>query len=309
MSTQASNKLVVVGSVAVDWVITPKAEREHSVGGAAVFFSMAAAPLAQVQLVGIIGHDFPASAISDLEGAGVELDGLERSEGLTFRWKGRYHENMNSRDTLETHLNVFEDFSPKLPDSYRESDFLFLANIQPSLQLDVLGQMARRPRLVGLDTMNLWIDIAHDKLLEVLGKVDVLAINEEEALQLTAETNLVRAARKIRELGPTTLVIKRGEYGALCFGPGDALFAAPALPLEDVVDPTGAGDCFAGGFMGHLARTGEITPDNVRRAVIWGSTMASYCVQGFSYDRLRRLSRADIEGRYQQFVDLTRFAS
>lgn len=307
MSTQSPTKLVVVGSVAVDWVITPTAERQESVGGAAVFFSMAAAPLAQVQLVGVIGNDFPAAAIADLEHAGVDLDGLERRDGLTFRWKGRYHENMNSRDTLETHLNVFEDFSPKLPASYRDSDFLFLANIQPSLQLDVLEQMDKRPRLVGLDTMNLWIDIAHDKLLEVLARVDVLAINQEEALQLTAETNLVRAARKIRELGPKTLVIKRGEYGALCFGPGDGVFATPALPLEDVVDPTGAGDSFAGGFMGHLARTGEVTGENVRKAIIWGSTMASYCVQGFSYDRLRGLSREDVEGRYRSFVELTRF--
>lgn len=307
MSTQATKKLVVVGSVAVDWVITPTAERKQSVGGAAVFFSMAAAPFTRVQLVGVIGNDFPKAALGDLEAAGVDLEGLERSDGLTFRWKGRYHEDMNSRDTLETHLNAFEDFSPKLPPSYRESEFLFLANIQPSLQLDVLEQMDRRPRLVGLDTMNLWIDIAHDKLIEVLSRVDVLAINQEEALQLTAETNLVRAAAKIRALGPKTLVIKRGEYGALCFGPDDSLFAAPALPLEDVVDPTGAGDSFAGGFMGHLARTGELTGDNVRQAVIWGSTMASYCVQGFSYDQLRGLSRDDIDGRYQRFVGLTRF--
>ena len=305
MSSQT--QLVVVGSVAVDWVITPAAERQESVGGAAVFFSMAAAPKAKVGLVGVIGHDFPASAISDLEGAGVDLGGLERSEGLTFRWKGRYHENMNSRDTLETHLNVFESFSPKLPESYRESDFLFLANIQPSLQLDVLEQMASRPKLVGLDTMNLWIDIAHDKLLEVVARVDVLAVNEEEALQLTSETNLVRAATKIRELGPSTVVIKRGEYGALCFGPGDSLFAAPAMPLEEVVDPTGAGDCFAGGFMGHLARVKEITPTSVRHAVVWGSTMASYCVQGFSYDRLRGLSAQDIDARYRRFVELTSF--
>ena len=304
----SANKLVVVGSVAVDWVITPKAEREESVGGAAVYFSMAASPRAPVQLVGVIGKDFPGQALTDLAEAGVDLDGLERDpEGLTFRWKGRYHENMKERDTLETHLNVFESFSPKLPESYRESDFLFLANIQPSLQLAVLEQMAKRPRLVGLDTMNLWIDIAHDKLLEVLARVDVLTINDEEALQLTAETNIVRAANKIRELGPKTLVIKRGEYGALCFGPDDSLFAAPALPLEQVIDPTGAGDCFAGGFMGHLARTGEITGENVRRAVIWGSTMASFCVEGFSYDRLRGLSREDIDARYKRFVDITRF--
>lgn len=304
----SANKLVVVGSVAVDWVITPKAERKESVGGAAVYFSMAAAARAPVQLVGVIGKDFPSGALRDLGEAGVDLDGLERDpDGLTFRWKGRYHENMKERDTLETHLNVFESFSPKLPDSYRESEFLFLANIQPSLQLAVLEQMAKRPRLVGLDTMNLWIDIAHDKLLEVLGRVDVLTINDEEALQLTAETNIVRAAKKIRELGPKTLVIKRGEYGALCFGPDDSLFAAPALPLEQVVDPTGAGDSFAGGFMGHLARTGEITGENVRRAVIWGSTMASFCVEGFSYDRLRGLPREDIDARYQRFVDITRF--
>jgi sugar/nucleoside kinase (ribokinase family) len=307
MTTQTNNTLVVVGSVAVDWVITPKAEREESVGGAAVFFAMAASPFTSVQLVGVVGHDFPEGSIGDLEQAGVDLDGLERSEGLTFRWKGRYHENMNERDTLETHLNVFEDFSPKLPESYRESEFLFLANIQPTLQAKVLDQMAKRPRLVGLDTMNLWIDIAHDELLAVLARVDVLAINEEEALQLTAETNLVRAAAKIRELGPKTLVIKRGEYGALCFGPEGDLFAAPALPLEDVVDPTGAGDSFAGGFMGYLARTGEITSTNVRKAVIWGSTMASYCVQGFSYDQLRGLSRQDVEGRFESFVALTRF--
>jgi sugar/nucleoside kinase (ribokinase family) len=307
MSTQASNKLVVVGSVAVDWIITPHAEREASVGGAAVFFSMAASPFTKVQLVGIIGHDFPAPAIADLEAAGVDLDGLERSDGLTFRWKGRYHENMNSRDTLETHLNVFERCSPKLPSSYRDSEFLFLANILPSLQLDVLGQMARRPRLVGLDTMNLWIDITRDKLLEVLAQVDVLAINEEEARQLSAETNLIRAAQKVRAMGPKTLIIKRGEYGALCFGPDDSLFAAPALPLTDVVDPTGAGDSFAGGFMGHLARTGEVTGAAVRQAVIWGSTMASFCVQGFSYDGIRGLDAARVQERFGAFARLTDF--
>jgi sugar/nucleoside kinase (ribokinase family) len=308
MSNQTRAKLVVVGSVAVDWVITPAAERRESVGGAAVFFAMAAAPLSEVALVGIVGHDFPNSSISDLQAAGVDLEGLERNDqGLTFRWKGRYHENMNHRDTLETHLNVFEQFSPKLPRSYRECEFLFLANIQPTLQLDVLNQMEARPRLVGLDTMNLWIDIANDDLLKVLARVDVLAINQEEALQLTAETNLVRAAAKIRALGPKTLIIKRGEHGALCFLPDGDLFAAPALPLEDVADPTGAGDSFAGGFMGHLANTGRLDADNIRKAVVWGSTMASFCVQGFSYDRLRGLSREDIERRYQSFVALTRF--
>ncbi len=300
--------LVVVGSVAVDWIITPTAERPESVGGAAVFFAMAASPFTPIQLVGVIGNDFPSSAIADLERAGVDLAGLERTEGRTFRWKGRYHENMNQRDTLETHLNCFEQFAPNLPASYRSSDFLFLANIQPSLQLAVLEQMSKRPRLVGLDTMNLWIDIAHDKLREVLARVDVVLINREEALQLTGETNLVRAAKQIRAMGPKTLVIKQGEYGALCFGPtDDDVFSAPALPLDDVADPTGAGDSFAGGFMGMLARTGDITPESVRRAIIWGSTMASFCVQGFSYDRLRELTREDIEARYQRFVDLCRF--
>lgn len=302
----APESLVVVGSVAVDWIITPTAERRESVGGAAVYFAMAASPFCPVQLVGVIGNDFPTTAIADLEHAGVDLAGLERSEGLTFRWKGRYHEQMNSRDTLETHLNCFEHFSPKLPSSYRSSEFLFLANIQPSLQLDVLEQFSTRPRIVGLDTMNLWIDIANDKLLEVLRRVDVLTVNEEEALQLTSETNLVRAARKIQAIGPNTVVIKRGEYGALCFGQ-DSMFAAPAMPLEEVVDPTGAGDCFAGGFMGYLAKTGDLSPVNVRKAVMWGSTMASFCVQGFSYDVLRSLPMDVIEGRYQRFVELTKF--
>lgn len=302
-----NSKIVVVGSVAVDWVITPKAEREESVGGAAVFFAMAAAPFCSTQLVGVIGDDFPAPAIADLEAAGVDLAGLERAEGKTFRWKGRYHENMNSRDTLETHLNVFESFSPKLPESYQDADFLFLANIQPTLQLDVLEQMGGRPKLVGLDTMNLWIDIATDDLIKVLGRVDVLTINEEEALQLSGETNLVIAARKIQGMGPKTLVIKRGEYGALCFCEDGTQFAAPALPLENVVDPTGAGDSFAGGFMGHLARTGDLSTPNVRKAVIWGSTMASFCVEGFSYDTVRGLSREDAQARYDRFVELTRF--
>lgn len=307
MQATPSN-LVVVGSVAVDWIITPSAERPESVGGAAVYFAMAASPFTPIQLVGVIGSDFPTTAIHDLEQAGVDLGGLERTDGLTFRWKGRYHENMNQRDTLETHLNCFEQFAPKLPESYRTSDFLFLANIQPSLQMAVLEQMRTRPRLVGLDTMNLWIDIANDELVRVLAQVDVLLINREEAMQLTAETNLVRAARRIRAMGPKTLVIKQGEFGALCFGPtDDAVFSAPALPLDEVVDPTGAGDSFAGGFMGMLAKTGDLSPDSVRQAIIWGSTMASFCVQGFSYDRLRGLAREDIEARYRRFVELSRF--
>lgn len=304
MSNQQDN-LLVVGSVAVDWVITPKAERPESVGGSATFFSMAASYHAPVRLVGVVGSDFPGHAIEDLEGRKVDTEGLQVIEGgKTFRWKGKYHANMNDRDTLETHLNCFEHFEPKLPEHYRSSEVLFLANIQPKLQLDVLDQMKTRPRVVGLDTMNLWIDIAADELKKVLAKVDVLLINEEEARQLAAVDNLVVAARKIREFGPSSLIIKRGEYGALMFGPENDVFSAPALPLEEVADPTGAGDCFAGGFMGYLAGGHEPTPENLRRAMIWGSVMASYCVEDFSYDAIKALDKAKVEARYQQFVKL-----
>jgi len=304
MSNQQQD-LLVVGSVAVDWVITPKAERPESVGGSATFFSMAASFHAPVRLVGVVGDDFPKHAIADLEGRNVDTEGLEVVDGgKTFRWKGKYHENMNDRDTLETHLNCFEQFQPKLPEHYRDSQVLFLANIQPKLQFDVLEQMKTRPRLVGLDTMNLWIDIAADDLKKVLSHVDVLLINEEEARQLAAVDNLVVAARKIRDMGPHTLIIKRGEYGALMFGAENDVFSAPALPLEDVADPTGAGDCFAGGFMGFLAGGHDPSPENLRRAMIWGSVMASYCVEDFSYDAIKALDRDKVETRYQQFVRL-----
>jgi sugar/nucleoside kinase (ribokinase family) len=226
--------------------------------------------------------------------------------GLTFFWKGRYHDGMNQRDTLDTRLNVFERFDPKLPEAYLNSEYLFLANIVPSLQRKVLDQMAVRPRLVGLDTMNLWIEHAKDDLLKVLACVDVLLINEQEARQLTGEPNLVRAARRIHAIGPKSLVIKRGEYGALLFHDGD-IFSAPALPLEEVVDPTGAGDCFAGGFMGYLARVGETSGETLRSAMMYGSVMASYCVEGFSYDRLRGLTHAEIDQRFMAFSRLTHF--
>lgn len=301
-----SPSVLVVGSVAVDWVITPAAERERSVGGSATFFSMAASYFGPVRVVGVVGDDFPKTAIADMEKAGVDLSGLEVVEGgKTFHWKGRYHDNMNERDTLDTQLNVFADFDPKLPESYRSSEYLFLANIQPDLQLKVLDQMSS-PRLVGLDTMNLWIDVAKDGLLKVLERVDVLTINEEEAAQLTGESNLVRAARKIRALGPKSLVIKRGEYGALLFH-DDEIFAAPALPLEDVIDPTGAGDSFAGGFMGYLARTGELSGENLRASMIFGSVLASYCVEGFSYDKIAGLGHDELDARFDAFSRLTQF--
>ena len=305
--TRERARVLVVGSVAIDWVITEQAERPESVGGSGTFFAMAASYLAPVRLVGVVGRDFPAQAIADLKAREVDTDGLEVvPDGLTFRWKGRYHKNMNSRDTLETHLNVFAEFDPKLPASYRNTEFLFLANIQPDLQMKVLEQI-ERPRLVGLDTMNLWISTARPSLLRVLAKVDALLVNEEEALQLSGEHNLVKAARAIQKLGPKSVVVKRGEYGALLFH-GDEIFAAPALPLDEVIDPTGAGDAFAGGFMGWLARADEPRGDQLRTAMIFGSTLASFCVQGFSYEGIRGLDAAQVQERFTKFAKLTDFA-
>lgn len=306
--TEHKPHLVVVGSVAIDWIITPRAERPESVGGSATFFAMAASYLSQVRLVGVVGRDFPDYAVADLRANGVDVSGLEIvQDGLTFRWKGRYHDNMNDRTTLETHLNVFEQFQPRLPEAFRGSEYLFLANIQPRLQSDVFAQM-QRPRLVGLDTMNLWISIANEDLKAVLKNVDVLTLNDEEARQLSGEHNIVKAARAIRALGPRNVVIKRGEYGALLFDADGEVFSAPALPLEDVVDPTGAGDSFAGGFMGWLARPGvEPTGASLRTAMIYGSVMASFCVEGFSYDRLKGLDRAAIQRRFDAFAGLTDF--
>jgi sugar/nucleoside kinase (ribokinase family) len=303
------NPMVVVGSVAVDWVITPDGEREESVGGSATYFAMSASYFVPTSLVGVVGNDFPQQAVKDLESKKVDLEGLEVvDDGLTFRWKGRYHENMNDRDTLETHLNCFESFEPKLPEGYQEADVLFLANIQPSLQMQVLDQMKSRPRLVGLDTMNLWIDIAKDDPEAVLAKVDVLVINDQEARQMTGKDGLNYAAKYIRALGPKVLVIKRGEYGALLFGPEeDDIFAAPGMLIDDVKDPTGAGDCFAGGFMGYLAQAGNLSSDTLRRAVIYGSTMASFCVTSFSYDAVAAMTDEDVKSRYDQFVRLTQF--
>jgi len=306
MSTQHSS-LVVVGSVAIDNVITPHAERDVSVGGAATYFAIAASYFAPVRLVGVVGGDFPSHAIEDLNARQIDLEGLEViPAGKTFRWKGRYHRNMNQRDTLETQLGVFETFEPRLPESYRNSPYLFLANIQPKLQLQVLEQM-KRPRLVGLDTMNLWIDIARQDLIDVVAKIDLIVINEEEARQLSGEHNLVLAARAIAALGPRYVVIKQGEYGALLFDE-NGVFSAPALPLERVVDPTGAGDVFAGGLMGYLARGVELNRGNLRTAMIYGSVLASYCVQGFSYDEIRHLDTKAIQARFEMFKSLTDFA-
>lgn len=305
MSNQES--LVVVGSVAIDWIITPRAERTESIGGAATFSAMAASYLCPVHLVGIVGDDFPRSGLADLERRNIDLRELQTVPGgKTFRWKGRYRENMNERDTLDTQLGVFEGFDPKLSPRAAACRTLFLANIQPEVQLRVLEQMTA-PRLVGLDTMNLWIDIARPQLERVISKVHILMINEDEARQLTGEHNLVKAARGIRRMGPRNVVIKRGEYGALLFHDDD-IFAAPALPLEEVHDPTGAGDAFAGGFMGYLARGVEPHGENLRTAMIYGSVLASYVVQGFSYDEIVDLDVRKIQERFEVFMRLTDFS-
>ncbi len=309
MTTSQRSNLLVVGSVAIDWIITPKAERAESVGGSATYFAMAASFFTPVRLVGVVGSDFPEQTTNDLRNAGVDLRGLEVIEGgKTFRWKGRYHDNMNDRTTLETHLNVFESFAPKLPADYADSEYLFLANIQPSLQQQVREQM-KKPVLVGMDTMNLWIEIARGDLAKVLNGIDVLTINDEEARQLSGKDNLVKAAQEILKMGPHSLVIKRGEHGALLFERDGDIFAAPALPLEDVVDPTGAGDSFAGGFMGYLAGQGTAVAGPVlRTAMICGSVMASFCVEGFSYDRLRELTIDQVQDRFDRFAHLTDFS-
>jgi sugar/nucleoside kinase (ribokinase family) len=307
MTNQAG--LVVVGSVALDTVETAGRRHDDLLGGSASFFATAASYFAPVNLVAIVGEDFPQPHLDFFSRRGVSLDGLTRVRGKTFRWSGRYSDDLVHRTTLDTQLNVFADFSPSLPAAWRDVEFLFLGNIHPSLQLEVLGQV-RRPRLVAMDTMNFWIEGQPEALKKVLGRVDLLVINDEEARQLAREHNLPRAAAAIRALGPKTVIVKRGDSGALLFYDHDGaqgIFAAPAYPLERVVDPTGAGDTFAGGFMGYLARVRDLSPQSVRRAMFYGSVMASFCVEAMSLDRLRDLTQADIEARYRAFRDLTHF--
>lgn len=299
--------IVVVGSVAYDSVETPHGSRDDQLGGSATFFSIAASKLGATSgVVAVVGEDFRDSDRAILSDHGVDLNGLSVvPDGKTFRWGGRYHEDMNDRDTLFTHLNVFQDFAPDLPQAYEESSFVFLGNIHPGLQSNVLDQV-ESPRFVALDTMNLWIETTRDKLVEVLGRVDCLFLNDEEAKQLTGQHTVARAAQHIQKMGPETVIIKRGEHGAILFSQED-IFYAPAYPLEYVTDPTGAGDSFAGGFMGYLARTGDFTPANMRRAMIVGSLVASFCVEGFSVDRLSEVGDEEIKRRYGSFVDLTSF--
>jgi len=297
--------LVVVGSVALDSVEANGTVHDDVLGGSASFFSTAASYFAPVKLVAVVGEDMPEQHLSFLGSRGVDLTGLERAKGKTFRWKGRYSSDLASRTTLDTQLNVFADFKPRLPEAWRDGEFLFLGNIHPSLQLDVLTQV-HKPRLVAMDTMNFWIEGELAALAKVLEKVDLLVINDEEARLLSKEHNLPRAARAIRAMGPKTVIVKRGESGALLFHE-HGVFAAPAYPLEQVIDPTGAGDTFAGGFMGYLARVRDVGPQAVRRAMFYGSVMASFCVEDYSLDRLRSLSEGEIEGRYRAFRDLTHF--
>lgn len=303
-------KLLTVGTVAFDDIETPFGRAEKAIGGAATYISLAASYFAeQVSIVSVVGDDFPEDVLQDLKNRNIDLSGLEVRKGeKSFFWAGRYHNDMNSRDTLETQLNVLANFNPILPEAYKNSDFLMLGNLTPDIQLSVIEQMADKPKLIALDTMNFWMDIAMESLKKVLKKIDMLIINDEEARQLAGTYSLVTAAAMIHEMGPRFVVIKKGEHGALLFE-GENIFFAPALPLVEVFDPTGAGDTFAGGLMGYLTMTGEVSFDNLKRAIIYGSAMASFCVEKFSTERLLNLSKVEIDARIEKFVKLVNFDS
>ncbi|HXY30959.1 MAG TPA: PfkB family carbohydrate kinase [Gemmatimonadaceae bacterium] len=297
--------VLVVGSVALDSVETPFGRAENVLGGSATFFAASASLLTGVQLVGVVGDDYPVDQLSPLAERGVDLSGLERAEGESFRWRGRYRHDLNSAETLETKLGVFSHFRPKIPASFRRPPFLFLGNIDPRLQLEVLRQV-ERPRLVACDTMNFWIESRRSDLLELLTNVDLITLNDGEARQLTEEVNLVKAARWILERGPRHVIIKKGEHGAFMFT-AETVFFAPAYPLEEVFDPTGAGDSFAGGFIGYLARTGDLSEANLKRAVVCGSAMGSFAVERFSIRRFLEITPADIWKRIGEFRRLVAF--
>ncbi len=297
--------LLIIGTVAMDNIETPAGKVTDEIGGSAAYAALAASFSGPSAVVAIVGNDFPREVLDRLAARGVDLSGVTVGDGPSFRWSGRYHENLNNRDTLDTQLNVLTQFNPQLPPQYRKIEHVFLGNIDPELQMAVLKQLERR-KLVACDTMNFWLDNARPSVLKVLAEIDLLIINDEEARQLSGEHNLVRAARVIRRMGPKRLLIKRGEYGVLAFEE-DSVFAMPAYPLEEVFDPTGAGDTFAGGCMGYLAQAGALSPAALRRAIAQGSVMASLVVERFGMQRLWELSRADIEARYQAFVRLTDF--
>lgn len=300
--------ILVVGTVAFDAIETPFGKTDKIVGGAATYAGLSAAYFSKpVNLVAVVGEDFPQEEISDLNAHGLDTTGLQIKKGeKSFFWSGKYHNDMNSRDTLVTELNVLADFDPIIPDAYQGCDYLMLGNLTPQIQQTVINRMKKRPKLIVLDTMNFWMDIALDDLLATIKMVDVLTINDAEARQLSGEYSLVKAAKKILTMGPKYLIIKKGEHGALLFNKNHVFFA-PALPLEEVFDPTGAGDTFAGGFIGFLARTGDISFDNMKRAIIFASAMASFCVEKFGTERLKNLSQLEIDERVQEFIELVQF--
>ncbi|MFZ3209731.1 MAG: PfkB family carbohydrate kinase [Geobacteraceae bacterium] len=297
--------ILVVGSVAFDSVETPFCKMDNLLGGSATYFSTSASFFTDVNLVAVVGEDFPQEYLDFLTSRNIDLRGLSRETGKTFHWKGRYGYDLNEAETLETHLNVFQTFHPHIPEEYKDAEYLILANIDPELQMEVLRQV-RNPRIVACDTMNFWISSKPEALKKVIERVDFFIINEGEARQLSGEANLVKAARKILGFGAKNLIVKRGEYGVLMFT-GSSIFAVPAYPLEEVFDPTGAGDTFAGGFMGYLANTGDTSEEGIRQAIIFGSVMASFNVEDFSLNRLKRLGHEEIKARYRGFKAMTHF--
>ncbi len=299
---------MTVGSVAFDAIETPFGKTDKIIGGAGTYIAFSSSYFAEEQaIISVVGEDFPQEMLDKLANRGVNLDGLQIKKGeKSFFWSGRYHNDMNSRDTLVTELNVLENFDPVIPSHLNEVDYLMLGNLSPQVQRQVIERLNKRPKLVAMDTMNFWMDIAMDDLKETLKLVDVLIINDEEARQLSGEYSLVKAADKIRSMGPKYLIIKKGEHGALLFHEKNVFFA-PALPLEEVFDPTGAGDTFAGGFMGYIASTDDFSFDNMKRAIITGSAMASFCVEEFGTGKLENLTKREIEDRIQEFVQLTNF--
>lgn len=300
--------LLTIGTVAFDTIETPYGRAEYVIGGACTYISYAASYFTKnINLSAIVGADFPVGEIKAMEDRGVNMEGLEvKQDGKTFFWEGKYHQDMNSRDTVTTDLNVLDDFNPVLPESYKSSKYVMLGNLTPDVQMQVLDQLDGSQKLIAMDTMNFWMDIALERLKEVIAKVDVLSINDEEARQLSGEHSLVKAAAVIQTMGPKFLIIKKGEHGALLFH-DDKIFSAPALPLAEVFDPTGAGDTFAGGMMGYLAMTDDVSFDNMKRAIIHGSAMASFCVEEFSIDRLKNLSEKEISARLGKFKDLVSY--
>lgn len=298
--------LLVVGSIALDSIETPFGTRADALGGSAVFFSCAASLLHPVQVVGVVGHDYPVAKLDRLAARGVDLSGVDHKEGESFRWKGKYSYDLQNRETLETRLGVFADFSPKIPEAFRDARLVLLGNIDPELQLNVLDQI-QQPDLVVCDTMNYWINGKRDALMALLDRTDVLMVNDAEARQLSGDWNIYRAARWILDHGPRIAIIKQGEYGAVLVEPHENIFYVPAYPLEEIYDPTGAGDAFAGGFLGHLARSGDLSHSNLRRAMVFGATMGSFAVERFSVDRFDEIGVAEVTARAREFSKLVHF--